>query len=146
MNKISEIPEQTPIAEKTVVEMPADPWRCEECGSLRVSCQVWVDSNSYEVQSMAEDKDDLWCDDCAEHTRQIRESELMSATVELWWRDGTTAEDRMIITGLNPENFSSKNDCKAFHDACDMWWRGKTNDEKIRIWNACRPPVSEYCY
>lgn len=70
----------------------------------------------------------------------------MSATVELWWRDGTTAEDRMIITGLNPENFSSKNDCKAFHDACDMWWRGKTNDEKIRIWNACRPPVSEYCY
>ena len=64
MNKISEIPEQTPIAEKPTVEMPADPWRCGACGSLRVSCQVWVDSNTYEVQPMAEDKDDLWCDDC----------------------------------------------------------------------------------
>ena len=71
---------------------------------------------------------------CAEHTDQVRESELMSGTVEPWWRDGTTEEDRAIITGLNPENFSSKNDCKAFHDTCNMWWRSKTNDEKIRIW------------
>jgi len=143
MNKISEIPEQTPIAEKTVVEMPADPWRCEECGSLRVSCQVWVDSNSYEVQSMAEDKDDLWCDDCAEHTRQIRESELMSDTVEPWWNDGTTEEDREIITGLNPENFSPKDDRKAFRDACDMWWNGRTNDEKIRLWRQAIAPEEE---
>ena len=112
MNKISEIPEQTPIAEKPTVEMPADPWRCGACGSLRVSCQVWVDSNTYEVQSMAEDKDDLWCDDCAEHTRQVRESELMSDTVEPWWNDGTTEEDREIITGLNPENFSPKDDAR----------------------------------
>ena len=114
MNKISEIPEQTPIAEKPTVEMPADPWRCGACGSLRVSCQVWVDSNTYEVQSMAEDKDDLWCDDCAEHTRQVRESELMSDTVEPWWNDGTTEEDREIITGLNPENFTRKDDRQGF--------------------------------
>ena len=52
---------------------------------------------------------------------QIRESELMSDTVEPWWNDGTTEEDREIITGLNPENFSPKDDRKAFRDACDMW-------------------------
>ena len=105
-----------------------------------------MDGNTYEVESLPDDREDLWCEACAEHTDQVRESELMSGTVEPWWRDGTTAEDRAIITGLNPENFSSKNDYKTFHDACDMWWRGKTSDEKIRIWNACHPPVSEYCY
>ena len=92
---------------------------------------------------MAEDKDDLWCDDCAEHTRQVRESELMSDTVEPWWNDGTTEEDREIITGLNPENFSVKNDCKTFRDACDMWWNGRTNGEKIRIWRQATAPEEE---
>lgn len=24
----------------------------------------------------------------------------------------------------------------AFRNACNMWWRSKKNDEKIRIWNA----------
>ena len=94
MNKISEIPEQTPIAEKPTVEMPA-------------------------------------------------ESELMSDTVEPWWNDGTTEEDREIITGLNPENFSPKDDRKAFRDACDMWWNGRTNDEKIRLWRQATAPEEE---
>lgn len=114
--------------------IPADPWRCEECGSLEVSYLTWVDSNTNLIIPAVPDREDLWCNECSEHTWQVRESELMSATVEPWWRDGTTEEDREIITGLNPENFSSKDDCRAFHDACDMWWRGKTNDEKIRIW------------
>ena len=92
---------------------------------------------------MAEDKDDLWCDDCAEHTRQVRESELMSDKVEPWWNDGTTEEDREIITGLNPENFSPKDDRKAFRDACDMWWNGRTNDEKIRLWRQATAPEEE---
>lgn len=84
---------------------------------------------------MPDDSEDLWCAACAEHTDQVRESELMRGTIDPWWEHGTTEEDRAIITGLNPENFSSKDDCKAFHDACDMWWRSKTNDEKIRIWH-----------
>ena len=113
-----------------------NPYRCAECGSKDILCRAWLDSNTYEADSLPDDSEDLWCEACSEHTWQVRESELMSAT----------EEDRAIITGLNPENFSFKSDCKAFHDACDMWWRGKTNDEKIRIWNACRPPVSEYCY
>ncbi len=92
MNKISEIPQQTPIAEKPVAEMPADPWRCEECGSLEVSYRTWVDSNTGQVAPAAPEQDDLWCDGCEEHTYQIRESELMSDTVEPWWKDGTTEE------------------------------------------------------
>lgn len=143
MNKISEIPEQESIPENPAAETSADPWRCEACGSLQVSCQVWVDSNTHEVESVAEDKDDLWCDDCAGHTRQVRESELMSDTVEPWWKDGTTEKDREIITGLKRENFSPKDDRKAFRDACDMWWRGKTDDGKIRIWRQAAAPEVE---
>ena len=88
MNKISEIPEQESIPENPAVETSADPWRCEECGSLEVSYRTWVDSNTGQVAPAAPEQDDLWCDGCEEHTYQIRESELMSATVELWWRDG----------------------------------------------------------
>ena len=143
MDRISEIPQRNSIPEQPMKEMPADPWRCAACGSLQVSCQVWVDSNTYEVQSMAEDKDDLWCDDCAEHTRQVRESELMSDTVEPWWKDGTTEEDREIITGLKRENFRPADDRKAFRNACDVWWRGKTDDGKIRIWRQAAAPEEE---
>lgn len=123
-----------------------NPYRCAECGSKDILCRAWLDGNTYEADSLPDDSEDLWCEACSEHTWQVRESELMSATVEPWWRDDTTEEDRAIITGLNPENFSSKDDCKAFRNACNMWWRSKTSDKKIRIWNACRPPVSEYCY
>ena len=85
----------------------------------------------------------MWCDGCEEHTYQIRESELMSDTVEPWWEHGTTEEEREIITGMNAENFSPKDDCKAFRDACDLWWRGRTNDEKIRHWRQAAAPEEE---
>ena len=98
MNKISEIPEQESIPENPAVETSADPWRCEECGSLEVSYRTWVDSNTGQVAPAAPEQDDLWCDGCEEHTYQIRESELMSDTVEPWWNDGTTEEDcRSVI-------------------------------------------------
>ena len=120
-----------------------NPYRCAECGSKDILCRAWLDGNTYEADSLPDDSEDLWCEACSEHTWQVRESELMSATVELWWRDGTTAEDRMIITGLNPENFSLKDDRKAFRDACDMWWNGRTNDEKIRLWRQATAPEEE---
>lgn len=49
-------------------------------------------------------------------------------------------EERIVITGLNPDNFSPEDDCKAFREACDMWWRGRTNDEKIRHWRQAAAP------
>ena len=67
----------------------------------------------------------------------------MSDTVEPWWNDGTTEEDREIITGLNPENFSPKDGYKACRDACDMWRNGRTNGEKIRIWRQAAAPKEE---
>lgn len=120
--------------------MPADPWRCERCGSLEVSYRAWVDSNTGRIAPAVPDRDDLWCHRCGEHTYQTRESELMSDTIETWWKEGMTTEDWEIITGLNPKNFSSKDDCRDFRNACDMWWNGKTNDEKICIWRQANVP------
>ena len=120
-----------------------NPYRCAECGSKDILCRAWLDGNTYEADSLPDDSEDLWCEACSEHTWQVRESELMSDTVEPWWNDGTTEEDREIITGLNPENFSLKDDRKAFRDACDMWWNGKTNGEKIRLWRQATAPEEE---
>ena len=117
-----------------------NPYRCAECGSKDILCRAWLDSNTDEADSLPDDSEDLWCEACSEHTWQVRESEFISDRVEPWWEHGTTAEDRAIITGLNPENFSSKNDYKTFHDACDMWWNGRTNDEKIRLWRQATAP------
>lgn len=73
--------------------MPADPWRCEECGSLEVSYLTWVDSNTDQIIPAVPDREDLWCNECSEHTWQVRESELMSATVS---RGGNTARRKKI--------------------------------------------------
>ena len=143
MDRISEIPQQTPIAEKPIVEMPADPWRCEECGGVEVQHHIWLDSNTGLAASVPTTRDEFYCAECDRNTYQVRESTLMRHTVEPWWKDGTTEEDREIITGLNPENFSPKDDRKAFRDACDVWWRGKTNDEKIRLWRQAAAPEVE---
>ena len=108
-----------------------------------MSYRTWADSNTDEVYPADPDRDDLWCENCEEHTNQIRESELMRDTVEPWWERGTTAEEREAITGLAQDNFSSKDGYKAFRDACDMWWNGKTNDEKIGIWRQATAPKDE---
>lgn len=70
----------------------------------------------------------MWCDDCEEHTFQIRESELLRETVEPWWQNDTTIEDREVITGLAPEAFILANDEQAFHNACTAAWNGRSNN------------------
>lgn len=140
MNKISDVPGRNSIAENPTGEIAYNPWRCAACGSLRVSCQVWVDSNTHEVESVTEDKDDLWCDECAEHTRQVRESELISDTIEPWWEHGPTMEAREVITGLKREDSSPQDDFRVFRNACNTWWRARPNGEKIRHWRQAAAP------
>lgn len=113
---------------------PADPWRCARCGSLSISRRIWVNSNTNVTSGDAEDRGDMWCDDCEEHTFQIRESELLRETVEPWWQNDTTIEDREVITGLAPESFILANDEQAFHNACTAAWSDRSNDQKITIW------------
>ena len=145
MNKISEIPEQEHLFRKTR-QSRRPPIRGAAGSAVRceVSYRI-MGGQQYGTSCSRQLPSRMICGatDCEEHTYQIRESELMSDTVEPWWNDGTTEEDREIITGLNPENFSPKDDRKAFRDACDMWWNGRTNDEKIRLWRQATAPEEE---
>lgn len=112
----------------------SDPWRCELCGSRHVYYRAWVDGNTDQVCSIDDDRDDLWCDGCEDHTYQIRESELMKETINPWWDNETTIEDREKMTGLAQKDFDPKEDYRAFREACGRWWNAKTNEEKIEVW------------
>jgi hypothetical protein len=110
-----------------VVETPdeeSDPWRCSECGSLDVE---------YTDTGCMGDRNAYWCRNCEKHTRQVQESELMR-TIEEWW--GKTDFKQMErITGYRQSDYSTEDGYQAFVDAGNVWWNGKTNNEKIEIWN-----------
>lgn len=76
----------------------------------------------------------MWCDDCEEHTSRVRESEFLRETVEPWWQNDTTIEDREVITGMAPESFDFADGGQAFHDASTAAWNDRSNDLKITIW------------
>lgn len=118
----------------------AGTWRCEVCGSRAIARRVWLDSNTNRLRSDAEERSDLWCDDCQEHTRQIRECDLLRRSVEPWWSYDTTIEDRQVVTVLIPEGFSPEDGARAFLDACAAVWNGKSGAEKIEIWRYLTRP------
>ena len=116
-----------------------DPWRCEACGSLSVQAHVWIDSNTKEVVLGAQNRDEYFCADCDTNTCQIRESELLR-NIDEWWRtlESIVKED---ISGIHFEDFSTgytdselqQADIR-FIEACRLWWKKKTNVEKIHLW------------
>lgn len=118
-----------------------NPWRCEECGTLEIQRQGWIDPNTNEFigYTGCGDKDDNWCIDCEEETKQIRESELL-ASIEEWWMfiEGIVKEG---ITGIEYDRFHTddsdnelQNADKLFITACELWWSKKSTEEKIEIW------------
>lgn len=118
----------------TTPKNSSDPWRCEECGSRHVYYRAWVDGNTDQVCSIDDDREDLWCNGCKDHTYQIRESELMKEIINPWWNNKTSVNVREKITGLVQKDFDPQEDYRAFQKACDYWWNTKTNEEKIEVW------------
>jgi len=41
---------------------------CDECGSMNVQVQAWVDANTNKYIG-CRDENDAWCDDCESHVR-----------------------------------------------------------------------------
>lgn len=92
-----------------------DPWRCAECRSTDIAYHAWLDGNTDRFLSGSDDRNDLWCDDCIEHTSHVRESELMRDTVEPWWGRQTTDEQREVVSGLRADDYDD------FQYACEVW-------------------------
>ncbi len=109
-----------------------DPWRCEECGSLSVQANVWIDSNTKAVMLGAQNRDEHHCADCNANTCQIRQSELMQ-NIDKWWHDRDFRQMERI-TGYRQNDFDSEDGYQALVDACDNLWNTLSTEEKISIW------------
>lgn len=58
----------------------------------------------------------------------------MKETINPWWDNETSVEDREKMIGLAQKDFDPQEDCRAFREACNRWWNAKTNEEKIEVW------------
>lgn len=48
---------------------------CDNCGSDKVQCLMWVDLNTKEIKgSSGDESDDSWCDECHSHCTIIAKS------------------------------------------------------------------------
>ena len=122
------------VALKTIGDdSPADPWRCECCGSLNVQQRAWVNVNTAEVESFIDGgRSDYYCEDCEEHNRIERESELLRRAVGWWGNADFRVMER--ITRYRQLDFDPDEGYQAFVDACNEWWNEKNTDEKIAIY------------
>lgn len=109
--------------------------RCEECGSIEVQIQAWVDPNqNNKFISDCEDYKSSWCDGCESHVKAIPHKEFMEEVVDYWWKHLDNGEDKEVVTGLKTEDYDPANDYQAFDIVCDEIWAVKTDEEKIAIW------------
>lgn len=106
-----------------------DPWRCEECGSMDVQDQIWIDSNTGEIAIGAQDKSELYCNACETHTFHIRESELLEQ-IRAWF-DTADIYRLEYASGLERTAFESE---RLFRVACLKIWNQMSVADKISVW------------
>lgn len=108
---------------------PADPWRCEECGSLNVERKISIDVNSNDVD-FGSLYDEFLCGDC-ECKSTIRQSELIS-NIDDWFENDLQPENTEIISELKSDSYASE---MEYDSACREWWDARSVEEKIKIWS-----------
>ena len=109
-----------------------DPWRCEECGSLAVQANVWIDSNTKTVMLGAQNRDEHHCSDCDANTCQIRQSELLR-NIDYWFSHELQPDDPEVITGLCGEDYPS---AETYDAAVAAYWNALSDEQKIDCWKA----------
>lgn len=109
-----------------------DPWRCEECGSLAVQDQVWIDSNTGETMLAPQNRSEYYCGACQGNIYHIRESELMKI-IQQWW-DAAEVHIKEAVTGIAVAAFAPEDVRDGFDYACNKFWSRLTNEEKIEKW------------
>ena len=121
-------------AELEMVDNPNEnPWRCEECGSLRIERKGWFDPNTEKFIGYTEcGKDDNWCYNCDGNTHQVQESELMG-TINDWFHNHLEPDDPEVISSLSPGDYATE---EEYDQACNDHWELLSNEEKISIWES----------
>ena len=104
-----------------------DVYVCAECGSPEVELKAWVNANTNEFMSTADDDYyDRWCNQCEDNIDYCNKKEYIEKIQE-WWNglDFITMES---ITGLHESDYSSEDGSQSFVDACNEWWKGLDYD------------------
>ncbi len=106
---------------------------CDECGSREIQMMAWVDPNTSECTSTIDaDSDDRWCDTCQEHVWFCSLAEFRQR-LDAWWKS-TDHSKKEEITGLCRTDFPAGDDCRAFVEACNAWWREHDYEGRRALW------------
>ena len=114
---------------------------CVECGSPQVEVKAWVNANTDEYMSDADDDYcGRWCNQCEDNADLCTKEEYIDKMQE-WWKDldFITLES---ITGLYEADYSSEDGSQSFIDACNDWWNGQDYDTQRN--NYGKGGVSDY--
>ncbi len=107
---------------------------CEECGSLQIEIQAWVNANTDEFISDVNDDDGgQWCGECGDGTHFCPKAEFIQQ-MQSWW---TSCDFKTLerITELREIEYSSEDGSQAFVDAVNEWWSNQDYDKKRSIYN-----------
>lgn len=107
-----------------------DPWRCEECGSLAVQANVWIDANTHEIVTSAQNRSEHYCSDCCANVYLIRQSELLR-NIRRWF-DTASTHALAYLSGYRPEDYADET---LFRGACLEYWETLSINKKITVWD-----------
>ena len=107
-----------------------DPWRCEECGSLAVQANVWIDANTHEIVTPAQNRSEHYCSDCCANVCLIRQSELLR-NIRRWF-DTAPTHALAYLSGYRPEDYADE---ALFRGACLEYWETLPVNKKISVWD-----------
>lgn len=110
---------------------------CEECGSIRIEVQAWVDANTEEfISDMENGNDGQWCGECESHTDFCPLDEFKQ-NMQHWW-DSSDYKTLEQVTGLKETDYPSENGSQAFLDACNEWWNALDHDGRRNLYKEFR--------
>lgn len=107
-----------------------DPWRCEECGSLAVQANIWVDANTHEIVTSAQNRSEHYCSDCCANVYLIRQSELLQ-NIRRWF-DTAPTHALAYLSGYRTEDYADE---ALFRRACLEYWETLPVNKKITVWD-----------
>lgn len=107
-----------------------DPWRCEECGSLAVQTNIWIDANTHEVIVPAQNRSEHYCSDCCANVYLIRQSELLHNIRH--WFDTAPPHALAYLSGYRPKDYADE---ALFRRACLEYWETLSINKKIAAWD-----------
>ncbi len=110
-----------------------DVYVCEECGSRKFEVMAWVDVNTGDFISDADNgSDGEWCAEC-ETNHSFCNLKKFKDKMQSWW-ESCEFKAMERITGLRECDYPSEDGSQAFVNATTEWWDGQDYERKRHIY------------